>query len=57
MKKSKPINVKNGLISQRVPLKTQEQLERLSNKARLPKSVYLQLIVEADYKKTFKTKS
>jgi len=45
---------KEGQISQRVPEHTVKQLERLSKKAKLPKAVVLQLLIDADYKKVFK---
>ena len=57
MAASKTSTIKDGLISQRVPMATQKRMKRLTKKAGLPEAVVLQMIVDAEYKKVFKTKS
>lgn len=47
---------KEGKISQRVPLSTEKKMKRLAKHSKLPESVCLQLIVEAEYKRVFNTK-
>lgn len=48
---------KKGSISQRVPLETEKRLQRLANKDKIPLSVRLQIMIDAEYKRVFNTKS
>ena len=54
MSNRKKAATKDGLISQRVPLSTEKQMKRLAKNAKLPESVYLQMMVEQRYNKVFK---
>lgn len=45
--------IKDGLISQRVPMATQKKMKRLTKKAKLPESVVLQIMVDEECKRVF----